>query len=180
MKFLCIVNKADGYAIVGSNLNRKQQEINARDPTRGAQDLAYTVSSYKVDANGNPIYELWPHPTSARAYTSFYRQRGVDLSPSVDVPNTFNSNIVTESAKQYAYDWAIANAGRFTELKDVEWSLLKAEGKRRLDKMILAAQVKDNEIFEQDYIVQLRDYLTFPPIDSKFFQSHDAGGWFDG
>jgi hypothetical protein len=179
LKWTCMVNKIDGYAIVGSNLNRKQAELNARDPTRGAQDLAYVVSSYKPDANGNPIYELWPHPTAARAYTTFYRQRGTDLSATVDVPNTFNPNLVTESAKQYAYDWAIANAGRFTELQKVDWQLLKAEGDRKLKDMLMAARVKDNELFEQDWLPQMRDYLTFPPIDSKFMQSHDMGGWFD-
>ena len=181
MTFIVILNPIDGYAIVGENLRLTRQEIDARDPTRGAQDLPYAVAIYKPDANGNPIYEFWPHPTAQRGYVYAYRRRGLDLSanPAVDVPTTFPSSVLVERAKDYAYDWAIANAGRFPELKGVEWQLLKAETKRKYDVNLQKAKLRDDDIFLSSFLPQLRDYLAMPIIDSKFAQSHDMGSWID-
>jgi hypothetical protein len=179
LTFIVILNPIDGYAIVGENLRLTRQEIDARDPTRGAQGLPYKVSVYKADANGFPIYEFWPHPTSARGYVYAYRRRGTDLSNTVDVPGTFPLGILVEKAKDYAYDWAIANAGRFPELKGVDWMLLKAENVRKYEHNLRKAKLRDDELFLSSFIPQLRDYLAFPPADSNFLQSHDSGGWFD-
>lgn len=178
LTWIVILNAQDGYAIVGENLRITRQEIDARDPTRGAQDLAYTAAIYKADPNGYPIYELWPHPISQRGYISAYRRRGIELSDSVDLPGTFPKDILVQRALYIAYDWAIANAGRFPELRGVDWNLLKAESLRRYDRNLQKAKVKDDELFLNNYLPVLRDYLTYPPIDSSFFQSHDAGGWF--
>lgn len=179
LTFIAILNPIDGYAIVGENLRITRQEIDARDPTRGAQDLAYTFVVYKADPNGFPIYEAWPHPTSQRGYVYAYRRRGVDLSNTLDVPGTFPTGILVEKAKDYAYDWAIANAGRFPELKGVDWNLLKAENARKYERNLQKAKVRDDELFLSNFIPQLRDYLMYPPLDSKFAQSHDMGAWFD-
>ncbi len=179
LSWVVILNPQDGYAVVGENLRISRQEIDARDPTRGAQDLLYTMSIYKADANGYPIYEAWPHPTSQRGYVTSYRRRGTPLSPTADVPGTFPSNVLVERAKLIAYDWAIVNAGRFPELKGVDWALAKSELQRRYERNLEKAKIKDDELFEQNFLPQLRDYLVFPPIDAAFLQSHDAGSWFD-
>lgn len=178
LSWIVILNAQDGYAIVGENLRISRGEIDARDPTRGAQDLAYTASVYKADANGYPIYELWPHPTSQRGYIASYRRRGIPLSNTQDIPGTFPANVLVTKAKNLAYDWAIVNAGRFPELRGVDWQLAKAENQRRYDRDLQMAKVKDDELFEQNYLPNLRDYLNFGPIDSAFFQNHDSG-WFE-
>ena len=179
-KFKAILNPIDGYAIVGENLNISRQELDARDPTRGSQDLAYVVAAYNVDANGNPIYEFWPHPTSSKGYVCLYTRRGLDLSNSADAPNTISKNMIVERGRYYAYAWAIANVGRFPSLKGVDWRLIMAESQRTYDKMLLQAKVKDDDIFADNYLPNLRDYMGYPPIDSRFWQSHDVSGWFEG
>ncbi|SRR6266446_7811341 len=185
LMFSEMFNPVEGYAIVGPNLRLTRGELDARDPTRGAQDVAYTVASFTVDANGIPFYELWPHPTNQRAYPYLGRKRGLDLSATVDIPQTVSSHMVIERAKFYAYDWAIANVGKFPELKDVDWRLLKAESQRVFDNgkgmgMLPDAKRNDDNLQLENYIPQLRDYLSYPPIDSKFLQSHDMGDWASG
>src|SRR5258708_8613969 len=130
LMFMVINNPTDGYAIVGKNLFLSKAELDARDPTRGSQGNPYAVASYKVDANGFPVYELWPHPTVPRALPYIYRRRGVPLSSTVDIPGNMSSDIVVQHALEYAADWAIINAGRFAELKDVDFQLIKSEAAR--------------------------------------------------
>lgn len=177
LMFKEMFNPVDGYAIVGGNLRVTRAELDARDPTRGAQDLAYIVASFNVDANGLPIYELWPHPTSARAYPFLYQKRGVLLSKTVDLPSTMSKDLLVQKALDYAYDWAIINAGRFPALKGVDWKLAKAENTRKYDRMLQDAKRQDDNIQLENFLPQLRDYLNFPPVDSKFMQSHDLGDW---
>ena len=177
-KFKAILNPVDGYAIVGANLNVTRQELDARDPTRGAQDLAYCIAPYTVGANGIPFYELWPHPTANRGYVHLYQKRGVDLSPTNDIPATLDKKIVLNRALYYGYDWAIANMGRFANLKAVNWALLKAENNRAYKDILQAEKRKDDELIPDAYIPNLRDYMSAPPIDSKFFQSHDVSAYF--
>jgi hypothetical protein len=174
-----VLNPTDGYAIVGANLRLTRQELDARDPTRGAQDLAYTMAAYNVDQNGMPFYEMWPHPTSQRAYIGLYQRRGMPLSDTVPLPSTMKEHVVVQASLDLAYDWAIGNAGRFPELKGVDWELLKAENSRKQVDDLLRAKVQDDNIELDNYLPNLRDYLSYPPIDSDFMQSHDLGEWFD-
>ena len=177
-KFKAILNPVDGYAIVGPNLNVTRGDLDARDPTRGAQDLAYCIAPYTVGANGIPFYELWPHPTAQRGYVHLYQKRGVDLSANNDIPQTLSTHIVVQRALYYGYDWAITNMGRFPNLKGVNWALLKAENQRAYTKMLQDETRKDDELIPDCYLPNLRDYLNAPPIDSKFFQSHDVSAYF--
>jgi hypothetical protein len=175
-----VLNTNSGYAIVGQNLRLTQQELDARDPQRGAQDLAYTMAARGVDVNGLPIYELWPHPTSQCAYIGMYRKRGFELSNTQDAPITLRKNLIVHGALDLAFNWAIANMGRFPELKGVDWQLLKSENLRHYTTSLNQAKVADDDIETENFLPQLRDYLAFPPIDSDFAQGHDMGAWFDG
>ena len=183
LMFTVILNPTDGYAIVGKNLFLTKAELDARDPTRGSQGNPYALAAYKVDANGNPIYELWPHPTVPRGLPYIYRRRGVPLSATVDVPSTLSSDIVFQHALDYACDWAILNSGQFTELKDVDFKLMKAEADRKYKVQLQDAKRNDDNIMLTNFLPNLRDYLNYPPIDSNFAQAHDMGwgdvAWWD-
>jgi hypothetical protein len=175
--FKSIINPIDGYAIVGENLRLTRQEIDARDPTRGSQDVMYTLANFSVDSNGVPIFEAWPHPTSARAYLCLYIKRGAELSSSVDLPVTLSSHMVIEHAMDYVCDWAMENTGRYPSLKGVDWRLLKAEHSRKYKTMLNDAMRNDDNLLLDNFLPQLRDYLNYPPIDSAFMQRHDLGLW---
>lgn len=187
LMFKEMYNPIDGYAIIGENLRITRAEIDARDPTRGAQDLLYTMASFGVDANGYPIFEAWPHPTSARAYPYLYQKRGQPLSASVDIPGTLSKDLLVTKALDYAYDWAIVNQSRFPSLKGINFQLAKAENLRKYHGskekpggILQDAMRNDDNLMVENFLPQLRDYLQYPPIDSKFFQSHDVGAWFSG
>jgi hypothetical protein len=181
LMFSVILSPVDGYAIAGPKLRFTKAEIDARDPTRSNQGIPYAVAAYKADANGNPIYELWPHPTSARAFPFIYRKRGVALSATVDLPTTLSPDMLIERGLDYACDWAILNAGRFPELKDVDFRLIKAEASRKFEKMLQDAKRNDDNIMLDNYIPNLEMYLGSSPIDSRFMQSHDFSdlGWWE-
>lgn len=181
LMFTVILNPTDGYAIAGPKLRYTKQELDARDPTRSDQDIPYCAAAYKADANGNPIYELWPHPTNARALPFIYRRRGVALSDTVDLPATVNPDMVFQHALDYACDWAILNAGRFPELKDVDFKLIKAEANRKYTTMLQDAKRNDDNIILTNFIPNLDQFLGSSPIDSRFMQSHDFSdvGWWE-
>jgi hypothetical protein len=179
-----LFNPIDGYAVVGGSLRVTRAELDARDPTRGAQDLLYCLASFNVDANGLPIFEAWPHPTAQRAYPFLYQKRGLDLSATVDIPSTMSKHLLINRSLNYAYDWAIANASRFPTLKGVDWRLMKAENERLYENprtgrgLLQDAKRNDDNLQLENYLPELRDYLNFPPIDAKFWQSHDVSGYF--
>lgn len=175
--FIGMVNTTQGYAIVGENLRKTKKEIDARDPQRGAFDNSYVVATYKVDSNGNPIYELWPHPTVQAPYLFLARRQGLPLSNTQDLPATLSADLVVTGALNFAYDWAVVNAGRFPELKGVDWQLAKAENLRKYQKMLDDARRKDDEIFTDSFLCTWRDYLQVPPIDAAFMRQHDLGDW---
>jgi len=181
LMFVVINNPTDGYALVGKNLFLSKAELDARDPTRGAQGNPYAVSAYKVDANGFPVYELWPHPTVPRGLPYIYRRRGVPLSATVDVPGNLSPDMVVQHSLDYACDWALLNMGRFAELKEVDWKLMKAEADRKYKIMLQDEKRQDDNTILTNFLPNLRDYLNYPPIDSNFMQSHDWGdvAWFD-
>jgi hypothetical protein len=180
LTFDVVANPIEGYAIIGPNLHLTRKELDARDPTRGAQDVAYVVASFDVDSNGIPRYEFWPHPTVSRGYTFLGRRRGTDLSTTLDVPATFDKDLLVQRSLYHAYTWAIENAARFPSLKGVDWRLLQSESIRAYEKDIQKAKLKDDTIMLDSFLPQLRDYLQFPPLDAKFAQSHDMGDWFSG
>jgi hypothetical protein len=62
----------------------------------------------------------------------------------------------------------------------VDWRLVKAENLRKYNLMLRDAQRQDDNLQLESYLPQLRDYLNFPPIDAKFWQSHDVSGYFAG
>lgn len=174
-----LLNAGEGYAIVGENLRMTQAELDARDPQRADQDLAYAVASRGVNPDGLPIFEMWPHPTSQNPYIGLYQRRGTDFnSTNPNLPKTFKEHTVTQLALMYGLNWAMLNQGRFPELKGVDLALAKAEATREFKESLDQARRMDDEIQCDDYLVQMRDYLAFPIIDSAFLQSHDAGNWF--
>jgi hypothetical protein len=175
--FKMMVNTSQGYAIKGAKLRRSKADFDAKDPQRSDQGDAYEVGSYKVDANGNPIFEMWPHPTNAAAYLNITRRRGLPLSPAQDIPATLSPQLLITHALDFAYDWAVVNVGRFPELKGVDWQLAKAENQRKYKVMLNDAQRHDDDIFLDSFLPNWRDQGFGFPIDSDFFQSHDIDSW---
>ena len=172
--FISMVNHIDGYPL---RLHWTRKEIDIRDPVRGADGLAYYASSYKVRADGRPIYELWPHTTSERTYSFVYQRLGIDLTDigtvTDSVPATLNSAVLVQRSLFHTYQWAEANRGRYPDLQGADWRYLRSDARANYERVLQEAKVKDEEIFLQSYVIPyIAQYGS--PIDAKFAQAHDV------
>ena len=184
LRFLAITNKDFAYTIVGEKLTKNQEILNRRDPQRGAQGDAYNVASYKVDAQGNPVYEFWPHPTNAHPYIAAYISRGTDLTatgvvPAVDLPATVSKLLLTSRAEYETALWAMKNVNRFADLKGINWFGVRKEALTEYNAELVKAQRQDFEIFKTLWISPKGMGFGFP-VDARFMQSHDVSFWDGG
>ena len=178
LRYFAITNTADAYTITGRKLTMNQEEMNRRDPQRGAQGDAYYQGAYKVDSNGLPVYEMWPHPTNVKPYIAIYSRRGVDLTlpgvtPVVDIPITLQRTLLMLRAEYVACRWAMKNSGRYPELKGVNWHALMAHTKEEFREELWRSRRQDMEIFKQLWSIPDGTDFGFP-VDARFIQSHDV------
>lgn len=171
LRFESIWNPVDGYPLRTGMTNA---EVSIRDPIRGAQGLAYYVASYKVNTvTGRPIYEFWPHPTSERTYQHIYVRKGIDLTDDESIPVTLNPEVLHQRSLYHAYQWAMANRGRFQELQGVDWRFLRSDTNRNYETVLQRAKVKDDEIFLMNWVIPYTSSYG-SPVDAKFAQSHSV------
>ena len=186
LRHLSILNPIQGYTIAGRRLNMSQEELNRRDPMRGAQGNPYYAARYRPSPIsiltgaqtsspnlGAMIYELWPHPTFQMNLISNYERQHVDLAPGDYFPNQCSVPLVQYRTFEYAYRWAMQNAGRIPELKGVDWRFALSEVQVKYAKELVMAKKNDEEIS----LTLIRPgtaglYDFWGPIDSNFFQSH--------
>lgn len=185
LRYLSINNPIQGYVIAGRRLNMRREELDRRDPLRGAQGQPYYVASYQPSpTNGagvqtsSPTYgimqhEFWPHPTFQQNLLAQYERLHVDLQPGDYFPHQTSVPLITYKALEFGYRWAMQNAGRLPELKGVDWRFALAEVEKKYMVDLVMAKRNDNEIMP----VILRPgsagiYDFSGPIDSNFFQSH--------
>ena len=169
LRFESLWNPIDGYPL---RLGATSPEISIRDPIRGAQGLGYYLASYKVNSTtGRPIYEMWPHPTSERTYQFISVKKGLDLTDDQSLPVTLNSEVVRERALFHAYQWAMANKGRFPELQGTDWRFMRSDSNRTYETVLQRARVKDEEIFAMNVVIPYTSNYG-SPVDAAFVQSH--------
>lgn len=185
LRYLSILNNIQGYSISGRRLYMTREELNRRDPLRGAQGYPYYAAAYQPTYNrlnagatvgqfdGQMLYELWPHPTFQMAMQAQYEKKHVDLQPTDYVPRQCPSSLIQYRAFEHAYRWAMQNAGRIPELKGVDWRFALTEVQRKYALELVRAKKNDNEIMMtilRPGNPQLYDFAG--PIDSNFWQSH--------
>ncbi|HYT09000.1 MAG TPA: hypothetical protein VEL77_15250 [Rugosimonospora sp.] len=178
IKFISIVNRFNGYAFSGKNLNRSQEQLNTLDPQRGGQGDVYLQANYSRGAAGVPIFELYPNPVKSCVYNAVYLTRWPDLSPAQDLPVMpySLSDCVIHLAKVYAAQWATANVATFQELGTVNWiaymAAMKAEAKESLQLSIKM----DDEILPWGMLTQGAGFIF--PLGGAFIQGHDISSLF--
>lgn len=184
LRYLSIQNVIQGYTIAGRRLYMTREELNRRDPLRGAQGNPYYAVPYRPTPNsasnaygaptlGQMQYELWPGPTFQQALLCQYEKNHVDMLPGDYFPAQASYPLIQYRAFEYAYKWAAANAGRIPELRGVNWMALKVENTGMYTKELVLSKKQDNEIM----LTVVRPgsaglYDFWGPIDSNFFQSH--------
>ena len=178
VRFLSIVNRANGYAFSGRNLNWSQEALNSIDPQRGGQGDAYIQANYGRTAVGLPVFELYPNPVNFTTYNVMYFTRWPNLSPSVDLPQMPYqlADLVTVGAKVLAAQWALANVVTFEELGKTNWvayaGMMQTEFK---DALIQCIKV-DDEIMSGEVRRQGAGFSF--PLGGQFLQGHDLSSLF--
>ncbi len=173
LRYISINNDINGYSIQGKRLYMTRQELNRRDPLRGAIGLPYYLASYVPNSAGQMQYEPWPHCTSALGLLATYQRRHVDLTPSQSLPEQAPITLLRYAVYKFAYRWALANAGRVPELKGVDWRFALAEANKTYDQEMVRAKKNDKEIVLNIYRPGAGWTVDFQgPIDSNFMQSH--------
>jgi hypothetical protein len=185
LRYLSILNSIQGYSISGRRLYLTREDLDKRDPLRGALGYPYYVAnatpSYNLLNQGATVgqfdgqmrSELWPHPTYSMQLMCTYEMKHVDLQPTDYIPHQCPASLIQYRAFQHAYRWAHQNSGRIPELKGVDWRFAIAEMEKKYAVELVSAKRNDNEIMLQILRPgnpQLYDFQG--PIDSNFFQSH--------
>jgi len=173
LRYLSINNDINGYSIRGKRLYMTRDELNRRDPLRGALGLPYYLASYIPTAAGQMQHELWPQCTSSLGLLCQYQKRHVDLLPSESLPLQAPIVLLRYASSKLAYRWCLQNSGRVPELKGVDWRFALAEANRTYDQELVRAKKNDKEILLNIFRPGSGTSTDFQgPIDSNFMQSH--------
>src|SRR5882672_1337366 len=173
LRYLSIENPINGYSIRGKRLYMTREELNRRDPLRGAIGIPYYMATYKPSSLGIMMYEPWPQCTSSLTLLCNYMKKHTDLIPSDSLPNQAPITLLRYAAFKFAYRWALTNAGRVPELKGVDWRFSLAEANKTYDLELVRAKKNDKEIKLDIFRPGSGWTLDFQgPIDSNFMQSH--------
>jgi len=173
LRYMVLVNNINGYAITGKRLYMTRATLQRRDPLRGAIGLPYYMASYKPNSDGFMTYEMWPGCVSSLTLLCNYEKLHVDLGLRDSLPAQLPAPLVTYRALEYAYRWAMQNAGRLPELKGVDWRFALSEAKQSYTKELVGAKRNDKEILLNIFRPGSGYVYDFEgPIDSNFYQSH--------
>jgi hypothetical protein len=169
-QWISVKDQVNGYRIQQRNLHRKRQELDRRDPQRSAAGLPYWLVANRMNAFGQPVYELWPHPiqTSLQAYQCLYYRKGELLGSRDDLPEVITSSLLIERTKFHAYEWAASNNKPGTN-----WLSLRQASMALYKTMLRASIARDQELYTNDFGAYEEDTGMSGPIDAGFLQSHD-------
>ena len=173
LRYLSILNPINGYSIVGKRLYMTREELNRRDPMRGALGIPYYAANYKDNSIGQMQSEFWPHCTSTLGLVCNYQKKHVDLGLADSLPSQASPVLLRYGAFKPAYRWALQNQGRIPELKGVDWRFALSEAQKTYREELVTAKKNDKEIKLKIFRPGSGYTTDFQgPIDSNFMQSH--------
>lgn len=174
LRWVSCTDPVNMYRFRRRNLHWKREEIDRRDPYRGATGQPFYLATYKHNAVGVPMFEMWPHPTAQISYLVTYERRGADLVAGETLPEAISDDLVMAGARINAYRWAAANAGRFQELQGTNWIQLARDERASYERDLQRSKVQDEETFPQNFSEDEDGPQLSGPTDSSYLQSHDV------
>lgn len=103
-----IMDPINGYTF--KKVGLRKADIDIIDPYRTSFDNPIYAAAYKLDVNGNMLYELWPHPSSQQPFQCLYRTNGGNLILDSDtIPPQVSRAVVESRAMWYGALWAELN-----------------------------------------------------------------------
>jgi hypothetical protein len=202
LRWESLVDPANAITFQRNRLTVTSADFDRMDPQRSSQGLAYWLGAWgsnrivdavtgatapnSPSAQGTPIYELWPHPTSGQTFYCRFRRAGAALVNATDEqpPIITDALILAKALYAHAYPFAMANVGNFPTMKGARWTELiafqRAEYQRELltvKRTDMEQQLQSSDVWNRGY--GLRSSRPFGrygdlgyPIDSAYLQSH--------
>ena len=155
LRWISVADVANGYEL---DMLKTKEELDRWDPQRVtvgqpiciAQHAAVPAGFWDATVNvGDPLYEIWPHPTFARTYAVLYQRRGVEFSADSDtLPQSISMDLLLTRSRMHAYEWQMAQDPAFA---NGYRSLVPALA-TQYTKLLQEARVQDNEIFVTQWV----------------------------
>ncbi len=175
LRWTAIVDPSNSYWF--TNLYGTRQEIELSDPQRSFSGQPFGMYAFDTSTNTVPRYEMWPHPTSERAYRAVYQKRGTDLAAGESLPVAVPDELVLERALARSCNWAKTNVGVFPQLKGVGWGDAAIEHQRNYMDILKRAERDDEEGFMQYWLLRDLPSQGFP-FNATYLATHDVSwGW---
>jgi hypothetical protein len=170
LRFVSVRDLTNGRPL---RLNVHKKELDRRDPMRTSTEPPVVVAGYKADSNGDPLFELWPHPTAARAYVCLFVKKGKELEEDTDsLVYPITDELLITRAQYHLCHWAEMSKGMYPTLRGSDWRFLMGELSARFERLLLQAKKQDDEIFNQN-VMMPRRLMTYPP-SASYMQEHDT------
>lgn len=196
------IDPANAITLTRNRMTATSSDFDRMDPQRTAVGLSYWVGAWGAIRDigagvlapinngsttvGQPVYELWPVPTTGQTWYVRLRREGPTLvDPSdVQLPGISDTLLASRSLYAHAYPFAAANVANFPSFRGAAWTLLITNERATYRKELLDLKRNDQEIQLQSTDVWNRGHgLRSPtpfgrfdtpgyPIDSAFLQSH--------
>lgn len=151
---LTFISVRDMSNFIDLFLHRHNREsIDAADPQRTwyyfptdvvfvAPDLNPSSATYRY-----PMFELWGHPQYTIVYQLYGIRKGVDLSLDTDeLPPAIGEDCVVALARQYVYEWAMANMGDVPRNQGPDWKFLIGAANADYKRLFREYRRQDREV----------------------------------
>ncbi len=197
------VDPGNAIALTRNRLTATSGDFDRMDPQRTATGLSYWVGAWGAIRDngsgvnipipaaagstvGQPVYELWPVPTTGQTWYVRLRRRGPALADPSDaqLPGIPDNLIVQRVLYEHGYPFAASNVANFPSFRGAAWTLLITNARASYRKELLDQKRNDQEVQLQSTDLWNRGHgLRSPvpfgrfdtpgyPIDSAFLQSH--------
>lgn len=155
LRYVSVTDLANGFEL---DFLKTQEELARWDPQRVTTGQPICIANWTAvpagfwDASvniGDPIFEVWPHPTFARTYNVIYQRRGIDFVNETDtLPQSVSMDVLLTKARMHAYEWQLSNDANFLPGFRALMPVLQDQ----YLKLLQQCKVQDNEIFVTQWV----------------------------
>ena len=171
-KFKRWLNIADMFNCWPMDVWTSRRTLNMVDPARLYTSNPIAVCGLGTDQRGagtttpsatlgQQLFELYPNPSTAISYMTYYVTDGVDLvNNSDELPYPITQDVVLEKAKTYAYEWAEARKDvMVAKGSGANYTLLKREAEATFQARLKTLRLLDKESVDS-YNIKMNGFMS--------------------
>lgn len=160
-----------------TDLRGTQGWLDAADPQRSSQGQPYRLFNAPAGPTGMPRWEMWPHPVVAQTLVVEFVSIGPRFEQADDeLPDMIPESLVADKASIRGIQWAMANAGRFEQLRPINFSMLLSHARKMYTDQLQQVKMEDDGRRLSSRLVQNRRSRRRLPVDGNWRQLHSITG----